>query len=169
MNDTRHYIIILFIFAVVFLGFGIYKLNMAPTDSSTERITDQSVYSGAEIDPKTLLVPPVNNDVDSINAYTMSVEKASVATSTLRLGTNCEMNPLILRMTASSTLTVVNEDTVEHTIAFEGRDAFWVPKMGETTVNLAIDFKRGSGTYRYRCNDVDLDKNVGILYVVTEE
>lgn len=98
-------------------------------------------------------------------SYLRTVERAAVRADVLELGAGCSMNPLVLELSANETLTIQNNDSVTHTVSFEDNSFFSVSAGRSRTLDLMKTFGKGEGVYRYKCNDLSLGDNVGVLYI----
>lgn len=116
------------------------------------------------IDPHQLLTAPDDNS-QSQETYVQAIESVAVATDTITLTEGCTMSPLIVRLPENSVLNIHNTDTTEHTIAFEDQNFFNVSPGQMRAINLTETFGKKIGIYRYKCNDISLERNVGIMYV----
>lgn len=117
------------------------------------------------VDRQAVLTPP-GDTPNAQQEYSAMIDSVAKESSTLTLGTSCVMDPLVLKFHAGATLTIVNNDTVEHTVAFEDQNFFNVSPSGSRTLNISQTFTKGPGIYRYRCNDLSLSENVGVLSIV---
>lgn len=149
--------ILVAVVAVALIGIILYRSPVTPFfDIATE-----AEISDAE--KAIVLTPPGAEDTA---AYTETVLRLAQESDTLTIGANCAMEPLVLRLREGAVLNIVNNDTSEHTIAFEDQNFFNVSAGGRRAINITEMFQRGEGVYRYRCNDISLDQNVGVMSIV---
>jgi hypothetical protein len=118
-----------------------------------------------QLDPHTLLTAPDETNKEAFAAYSAQVAELAVESDTITISGACTMDPLIINMKNNSTLKIINTDTTDHTIAFEDQNFFNVSAGQTREINIASIFGKTAGTYRYRCNDISLEANVGIMYV----
>ena len=97
--------------------------------------------------------------------YAERVKNEAKRADVLTIGVKCEMNPLVLKLKEGEMLKLKNTDIVVHTVAFEDQSFFTVSPGRDRSIDLAAVFGKGEGIYRYRCNDVSFDDNVGVLYI----
>jgi plastocyanin len=117
------------------------------------------------LDPHTLLTAPDETNKEAFAAYFAQVAELAVESDTITISGACAMDPLIINMKDNSTLKITNTDAKDHTIAFEDQNFFNVSAGQTREINIAATFGKTAGTYRYRCNDISLEANVGIMYV----
>lgn len=120
----------------------------------------------SEVEKQVLTAPDVTDTV-AVQEYEETIAEVAVKTSTLEVGTRCEMTPLVIEISEGVPLTIKNNDSVSHTITFEDQSFFSVSGGRSREINIMEIFGKGEGTYRYRCNDVSSDENVGVMYVTT--
>jgi hypothetical protein len=121
-----------------------------------------------KIDVRTLLVPPDTSSPEALALYEAHVADNAVVSDTISLDAGCAMSPLIVRLPENSILKIDNRDAVEHTLAFEDQNFFNVSAGQIREINITEVFGKGSGIYRYRCNNISLESAVGIMYVVAQ-
>lgn len=115
--------------------------------------------------PKSVLDPVDYSDPKAVQEFADAVEEQAVATTTLVIGRDCSMSPLVLKATPSTTLTVINADTVPHSVSFQKQGAFSLRE------GSALDFVVGrllstdQRMIRYQCKDLSTVSTVGIIYV----
>ncbi len=148
---------ICFFIGVAFLWYLSVQTTTVPTVVETK----EQIF-----DPQTLLISPDVSNPEAVEKYVALVEVYAVESDSITIHEKCAMEPLIIKMKENSTLKIENEDAVEHTIAFEDQNFFNVSSAQVREVNISEVFGKGEGVYRYRCNDLSLQDNVGVMYVV---
>jgi len=124
------------------------------------------IFSGGaltEEEKNIVLTPPQTGEEE---AYNNLVKKHAVSSPVLTIGPNCEMDPLIIEITTEQELTIKNTDSIIHIVSFEDQNAFSVSPGRERTINIKQTFSRNADAYRYRCNNISMEENVGVMYVV---
>lgn len=119
-----------------------------------------------EVKPESLLVAPDATNPQAVEEYEEYVEEFAVETQTIAITENCTMDPLIIKMKASDMLKIENRDLVKHVISFEDQNFFSMAAGQVREFNVAEKFAKGPGIYRYRCNDVSREDNVGVMYFI---
>ena len=114
-----------------------------------------------------LLVPPEKAGLTK-EMYEQQVSQLSEKGTVITMGPECDMSPLILRLTTGDSLQVHNTDGVEHVIAFEDENFFAVSAGDTRNINITTVFGKKEGIYRYRCGESTHNENVGILYITPE-
>ncbi|MDO8520911.1 MAG: hypothetical protein Q7S52_02250 [bacterium] len=135
---------------LTYLFVGNYRLNIAKEQKQEQQA---------------VLVAP-GNTPDEAKSYWALVEKLAKESSTLTIGANCVMDPLVLKLGEGASVTLENIDTIPHKVAFEDGDTFILAPEYKKQIKLADAFSKTAGAHRYRCDDISTDKNVGVLYVV---
>ncbi len=174
MNRSRTYLAIFSIFSLVVIGVLIYVSNIAMNSfpdnifmhtKNSPMVTTPTTTR--DMDSKNFLVAPDPGDPIKIKEYEESVIEHAIATTTLTIGKDCVMSPLILRAKNDAVLTISNVDDTAHTIAFEDLNLFTIAK--QNTINVSVQsLNNPIGIHRYRCNDKSFTTNVGILYVTKD-
>jgi plastocyanin len=139
----------------IFLSVGVIVYS----GFSPERVGDESQQA-------LLIPPPADASPEVLAAYEAKVKLFAKESSTLRVGVECAIDPLALKFKAGRELNITNNDTKEHTVAFEDQNFFNVSPGATRVINITKTFTKGAGIYRYRCSDLSLTANVGLMYVV---
>lgn len=149
------------LFGIALFCFGLYLIYMPREESLT---VPESMNEEREdtFDTRTLLVPP---EGEKTADYEAQVAMHATVSDTITISDGCAMDPLIIELKANSTLKIENKDTTEHTIAFEDQNFFNVSPGQTRELNVSETFNKGAGIYRYRCNDLSLEKSVGVMYL----
>ncbi len=116
-------------------------------------------------DRRIVLVPPPKNTSEDRAAYRAVVERVAKEADTLLIGEQCVMEPLVLRLTEGALLAIKNTDATEHMIAFEDGTSFVLAPGYRKELNITDIFGKSAGIYRYSCDDLSKDENVGVLFV----
>lgn len=136
----------LILIAVVFIGIGGYFVFGGEFNNSRDVL--QTPTEGTEA------------------VYKERIKELAKATNILTVGKQCSMDPLVIELTLGEDLTIQNTDTVLHTVAFEDGNFFSVSPGKDRTINIEQTFGKSAGIYRYGCNDISFEENVGVMYVV---
>jgi plastocyanin len=110
-----------------------------------------------------VLTPPTS---ETEKEYRAAVAQAAVESNKLVIGLNCAMSPLVLKLRRGATLTVINDDSINHTIAFENQNFFSVSAWKSRDIAITEIFPLDVGIYRYRCSDQATTTNVGVMYII---
>lgn len=83
--------------------------------------------------------------------YFLEVANASKIVDTIKIQERCTPDTLIVRARLGKELTIVNTDTVPHTISVSNEYS-WPIEPGKSIV-IPADFGTGEGTYTYSCEN----------------
>lgn len=155
-NTKYKAVVTVTILILIVIGVISTKTGNFPVSIASQAITP--------IEQSVLLAPPKTPTEEG--SYDTLVQKYAQEAQVLDVGAECAVSPLVLKLKSDALLTIRNNDTVSHMIAFEDQNAFSV-SVGQTrTLSLQEMFQKGAGTYRYRCGDKMGTGNVGVLYIV---
>ncbi|MEK9194933.1 MAG: hypothetical protein AAB975_01035, partial [Patescibacteria group bacterium] len=109
--------------------------------------------------------PPAGSKDEDIGRYYATIDRLAKDANTIQLGSQCYANPLVVRIKYGSKLTIVNNDTRDHTINFDGPTGHVIRSKGTETIT--IDFSHKAGVYAYVCDSKSpLGKIAGALKVM---
>ena len=139
-------------------------------DGSQEATTDRAAVPIPSEDPtltadeRAVLNPPASGSPEGdFQAHFALAQRTATEANMLTMSAGCRMNPVILKAQNETTVLVQNQDTVAHTIVFNGTLTYPVPAGGE--VSLPIGFEKGVGLYGYAC---DASASAAGMILVTE-
>jgi len=148
---------------LILIGFAVFisamNLWMMMTPVQRAIVSDVTTINAA--DAQTLLIPPTTDAA----VYEQKVQQYAVQSDTITVSEHCVMNPLVVKLPQNSVLKIDNRDTTTHTVAFEDQNFFNVEAGQTRELNITETFGKGAGIYRYKCNDISLEDNVGVMYV----
>lgn len=97
-----------------------------------------------------LNAPPKNAPADQMKAYVALILTKAKETDTVTVE-NCKPDPLVAKVPKSKTITIVNMDTIDHTIIFSPTETFAIPKNGST--KISVPFPSGIQIVGYGCDN----------------
>ena len=170
MPNTRRFLVIFVIFGIT-VAFAAVVL-LFPDDWFNSYKDDPALLEAEQARQqrelqKQLLVSPTELNVPE-EQYNERVNQLSEEGDTITMGTNCAMDPLILKLKTGSELKLQNNDSVEHFIVFEDSNFFSVSANDTRSINITETFGKSDGIYRYRCGEREDSSNVGIMYIVSQ-
>lgn len=131
------------------------KSPISPTKSSSVKTTTPSSLSDL------LKAYPGPNATDRQKAdYNIKISQAAVTSSSFDV-TGCNPNPVVLRLKPQNSLTLMNRDSVSHTISHGAVVNLTASANSERTVS--VNFLPGPGIYGYQCDG----QMKGLFYVVS--
>lgn len=164
--QVRKIISIAVIVGIVLVGIAFLFLIFSKGEPVPEGPTSEEIAKAKTLaEQKRLLATPEALSMTP-DTYASEVARLSVETDTIFMGTECSIDPLIIKMKEGSILKIDNKDSVEHVLAFEDQNFFAVAGGQVREINITEVFGKGEGIYRYRCGDISQEVTVGIMYVV---
>lgn len=142
---------ILAIAVVVFVAYLLPPQATNTTDKTAEIEAAKTIV---------LVAPPADS-----TAYDAAVARLAKESDTLTIGVNCTMEPLVIKLTEDTSITLENIDTIPHTVAFEDGGIFVLAPNYKKAINLSTAFAKTGGVHRYRCDDLSSTANVGVLSI----
>lgn len=79
--------------------------------------------------------------------------------------TGCNALPNVLEVKGGNSVSVKNQDDIEHVIALNPDDIYTVP--ANSTTDIEFDFSQGFGLYAYGCDEIN--RPVGMFIVSPQE
>ena len=108
--------------------------------------------------------PPSGSQKEAIGAYFNAVQKLAVDAKTIEIGQGCFANPIVVRAKQGSQLTIINKDSRDHELNFDGPSK--VGLVAGHSATISINFSHGPGLYAYTCDPSSpTGKIVGVLTV----
>lgn len=102
------------------------------------------------------LTPPGTSATEAqIEAYMALLARIDIETQEFAIGNECSITPTVVKALADKEIAVTNEDTVSHTLTFNGNDRVDFA-AGETSVLPSEIFMNGPGVYGYQCDEGSL-------------
>ena len=109
--------------------------------------------------------PPAGSKDEDIGRYYATIDRLAKNTNTIELGSQCYASPVVATIKYGSKLKVINNDTRDHALNFDGPTEHAIPSKGSITIT--VDFSHKTGVYVYGCDSRSpLSKIVGALKVI---
>jgi len=137
------------------------------TDAMNENVVEKKSIS--ENERRNLLETPLSDIKEEEKSdYDNLLNKVAVSTTELKIGKNCDMDPLVMKFKNGDKLSIINNDNIDHIVAFENQNFFSVSSGDTREIDINEVFGLKDGIFRYRCSDVSSEANVGIFYITTQ-
>lgn len=150
---------------IVILGvviiFFVPRINLnKPSNKSREKKFTLAPPTPTPNITNLILNYPMSASEGGRSSYRDMIKARGKQTSTLTV-TNCKLNPEIIIISKTSSITIINKDKEDHDVTLSMGNTFTIPQHDSQTISL--DFMNGAGLYPIHCGNTQDAQ--GILFL----